>query len=175
MQFKMQFCSKQQLHQTMALWHLEKTTLKESHQFLATWISRICLFYTSVSTLRVGYLLGQHTLWMPKQYADAARPSHRPEQLNHRVDGSEIRRSPVDMVNIPHVFPGYSYTSQVMQDFWTINCSWFIAENRKTSSLEEWMRMSSCFIWMGFWWIFPDQIDSSECGIPHKCEDVGIP
>jgi len=35
------------------------------------------------------------------------------------VDGSEIRRSPVDMVKISHYFHGFImfYTSQVVQDF----------------------------------------------------------
>ena len=39
----------------------------------------------------------------------------------HTVDGSEIRRSPVDMENRSHYLQGFSYLRWFFFDFWTIN------------------------------------------------------
>ena len=104
-----------------------------------TWISRICLFYMSVLDVGVWPFARQRHATcpgMPKQYADAAPPSRRPEQLNYRVKGScETtfgEQSPFET----HVL---------------CNCHFFIAGNRKTSKLENDFLLSlSGWIFGGF-------------------------
>ena len=120
------------------LWLCYFNARKPSIHSSFTWISRICLFYTSILDVGVWPCARQRHATcpgMPKQYADAAPPSRRPEQLNYRVKGScETtfgEQSPFET----HVL---------------CNCHFFIAGNRKTSKLENDFLLSSGWIFDGF-------------------------
>ena len=67
---------------------------------------------------------------------------------NHTVDGSEIRRSPVDMVNIPLV-PGF-HTSQVVQDFFDFRIifRWVGGKTPAIDNVKMFHRCSRAMGWM---------------------------
>jgi len=102
MQLKMQFCSKQQLHQTMAP---GKDNFERKPSILSD------LDFSNLPILHERFNIKS---WPFARPTPLGCPNNTPTQLGHLIGLNsstielmeEIRRSPVDMVNIPMFFQG---------------------------------------------------------------------
>ena len=99
----------------------------QEHQFLPSYheIHYWLLFHVislEIHHFFVGIPRSWGSSWLSSCVSRCPRPMRQNEVRNQHGLMEEIRRSPVDMANIP-LFTGFHnfHTCQVVQDFWTIN------------------------------------------------------